>query len=196
MSANETIITRRQAIRGAASIVGGTIAAAHVSAFLGRAAIAATDNAQPAFFTDDQFRLVTNVVDVMIPETDTPGAITAGVHHFIDLMLDEWASPERQDRFRSGIDELGSRLGGDFSDADPDERLERLRVIDQEAHDDGAEDDFFREFKRLALFGYYSSEAGATSELQYEALTPDYKACVPLDDIGRAWFWMGFRHGL
>ena len=68
--------------------------------------------------------------------------------------------------------------------------------MDEAAFADDAGDDFFREFKRLALFGYYSSEAGATVELQYEALTPEYKACVPIEDIGRAWFWMGFRHGI
>ncbi len=55
---------------------------------------------------------------------------------------------------------------------------------------------FFREFKQLALFGYYSSEPGATIELQYELLTPEYKACAPIEDIGRAWFWSNFRHGL
>ncbi|MBT8100246.1 MAG: gluconate 2-dehydrogenase subunit 3 family protein, partial [Gammaproteobacteria bacterium] len=84
----------------------------------------------------------------------------------------------------------------DFSSAAAEEQIARLTALDENALAAGNEDDFFREFKRLALFGYYSSEAGATIELQYERLTPEYKACVPIEDIGRAWFWANFRHGL
>jgi hypothetical protein len=78
----------------------------------------------------------------------------------------------------------------------PGEQLELLRTIDEEAFAADAPDTFFREFKRMVLFAYYSSEAGATVELQYEPLIPEYKACVPIEDIGRAWFWLGFSHGL
>ena len=179
---------------GAASLVGGTIAATQLGALVSRAAVAATENTPPRFFDDPQFALIERIVDLMIPETDTPGAHAVGVHHFIDLMMQEWASAERQARFRSGITDFHTRLGADFIDAAADEQLIRLGAVDEEAY--AADDDFFREFKRLALFGFYSSEAGATVELQYEALTPQYKACVPIDDIGRGWFWAGFRHGL
>lgn len=196
MSENKTKLTRRQAIRGAASVVGGTIAAAQLAPFMSRVAHAQNAGAAPRFLDEDQFALVESIVDVLIPETDTPGALGAGVHYFLDLMLTEWASPERQARFRAGMSDLEARLGADFVAAPADEQLARLAAVDEAAHAEDAGDDFFREFKRIALFGYYSSEAGATIELQYEALTPEYKACVPIDDIGRAWFWMGFRHGL
>ena len=196
MSTSNTLITRRQAIRGAASVVGGTIAAAQMTTFMSRVATAADERAAPRHFGENQFALIESIVDVMIPETDTPGAVAAGVHYFIDLMMAEWASPERQARFDAGIDDLQTRLGEDFVAASVSAQLDRLRGIDVAAHAADGADDFFREFKRLALFGYYSSEAGATIELQYEALTPEYKACVPIDDIGRAWFWLGFRHGI
>ena len=192
----KTLITRRKAIRGAVAFMGGTVAATQITPLIDRATAAVSGNSGPACLNADQFHLVERMVDLMIPETDTPGAYFAGVHYFIDMMLDEWASPERQDRFVAGIDELGQRLGSDFASASPDDQLEHLRAVDDEAYGGAANDDFFREFKRLALFGYYSSEAGATIELQYEAVTPDYKACVPINDIGRAWFWLGFSHDL
>ncbi|MDH3440915.1 MAG: gluconate 2-dehydrogenase subunit 3 family protein, partial [Gammaproteobacteria bacterium] len=192
--------TRRQAIRGAASLVGGTIAVTQLGAFMSRAAVAATSNPAPQFFDNAQFELIEQIVDVMIPETDTPGARTAGVHHFIDMMLDEWASPERRARYIDGLDKMGDQLnelaGDDFVAASPAKKLEALQAVDSEAFTSGSPGNFYVEFKILTLFGYYSSEAGATIELQYEALTPEYKACVPIDDIGRAWFWLGFSHGL
>lgn len=193
-------ITRRKAIQGAASLLGGTVVAANLSTIVSQAALAATENAAPLFLDEDQFALVEHIVDVMIPETDTPGARTAGVHHFVDLMLADWAAPERQRRYVDGLRDLGRRLqvisGDDFVSSSPAKRLEALSDIDQAAYDTGGDDPFFREFKKLVLFAYYSSEAGATMELQYEPMTANYKACVPIEDIGRAWFWLGFSHGL
>ena len=194
-------ITRRRAIQGAASLVGGAIAAAQVGPFMSRAAVAAAADAAPEFLDAADFALVERLVDVMIPETDTPGAVDAGVHYFIDLMLAEWATPGRQARFRQGLRQLADRLrspaGEAFVETGPDVQFELLRALDAAAFAEDADGDFYREFKRLVLFGYYSSEAGATLELQYEALQPDYKACEPLEDVGgRAWYWQGFSHGL
>jgi gluconate 2-dehydrogenase gamma chain len=197
---NRKSLTRRQAIQGAASLVGGTIAAAQLGGFMSRAALAATEGSDPVFFDDAALSLIERIADLMIPETDTPGALAAGVPHFIDLMLAEWASSERQQRFNSGLGDLEARLddaaGGDFSGAPSDRQLESLRTVDEQAFSEDNDSAFYRELKRLMLFAYYSSEAGATVELQYEPLIPDYKACVPVDDIGRAWFWLGFSHGL
>lgn len=199
----DKLLTRRMAIQGAASLVGGTFAVAQLGGFMARAAAAATENPVPAFFDADQFSLIERVVDVMIPDTDTPGALAAGVHHFIDLMLDEWASPERQERYSHGLQDLRARLqalsGEDFMSSSNEQQLDILRDLDQAAFAAAGTDSFnsfYKEFKKLVLFGYYSSEVGATVELQYEALTPEYKACVPIEDIGRAWFWLGFSYGL
>lgn len=193
------LLSRRRAIQGAASLIGASIATAQLGPFMSRAAAATENDAPPAFFDAAQFALLEAVVDTMIPETGTPGARTAGVHHFIDLMMSEWASTDRQTRYVSGLEALASQLQsgdrGDFVSASATERLDRLRAVDARAFtDDG--DAFYRELKRMVLFAYYSSEAGATVELQYEALTPEYQACAPIDDVGRTWFWLGFSHGL
>ena len=200
MTRNTHSISRRSAIKGAATLVGGALGASAVGPFLARAAAAADEQAAPLFFDDRQFELLGQVVDLVIPETDTPGALAAGVHYFIDLMMAEWASAERQNRYVEGLHAIDARAlsggVGKFVDMAPGEQLELLRTIDEEAFAADAPDTFFREFKRMVLFAYYSSEAGATVELQYEPLIPEYKACVPIEDIGRAWFWLGFSHGL
>jgi hypothetical protein len=190
-------ISRRNVLQGAASLVGGTLVAAHLGPLASRATAAAADNATPVFFDVDQFSMIESMVDLIIPETDTPGAVMAGVHYFIDLMLDEWASDARQSRYRQGLQAIDARAAADsYLSGSPAERLDLLRTLDREAFADGAPDSFFREFKKMVLFAYYSSEEGATLELQYEPMPGDYKACVPIDDIGRAWFWLGFSHGL
>jgi hypothetical protein len=44
----------------------------------------------------DQQALVTNIAEMIIPETDTPGATSVKVPEFIDLILTEWASDDER----------------------------------------------------------------------------------------------------
>lgn len=46
---------------------------------------------------------------------------------------------------------------------------------------------FFRQLKELTLAGYYTSEPGATQELQWLAAPGRWDADVPLAEVGRAW---------
>ena len=200
MDDKSALLTRRKVLQGAASLIGGTVALAQLGPLASRAAAAATENAAPVFFDQDQFSVIEIIVDLIIPETDTPGAITAGVHHFIDLMLAEWASPERQSRYVQGLQdiELRAREAGEesFTTNSPEQQMQLLQALDREAHVEGAPNTFFREFKKLVLFGYYSSEAGATIELKFDPIPGDYQPCVPIDDPAQAWFWLGYSYGL
>ena len=193
-------LTRRKAIQGAASLIGGTLAVANLGPLASRAALAQAENSPPVFFDAQQFSIVERVVDLIIPETDTPGAHAAGVHHFIDLMLAEWASAERRARYQQGLRTIDERAradaANDFVSISVAEQLSILQALDRESHADGAPDTFFREFKKMVLFGYYSSEAGATIELRYDPIPGDYEPCVPIEDPQRAWFWLGYGYGL
>lgn len=200
MNGDSNQVSRRAVLRDAATMIGGSLLAAQLGPFAGRAAAAAAEDAAPVFFSAAQFSMIESIADLIIPETDTPGALGAGVPHFIDLMMAEWASAARQSRYRQGLEDIDGRArqngAKDYLSASPGDRLELLRALDREAHGDNAPDTFFREFKKMVLFGYYSSEAGATLELQYEHMPGKYKACVPIDDPARAWFWLGFSYGL
>ena len=46
---------------------------------------------------------------------------------------------------------------------------------------------FYRQLKELTLAGYYTSEVGATQELQWLAAPGRYEADLPLAKVGRAW---------
>ena len=193
-------LTRRQAIKGAASLIGGTIAAAQLGPLAGRVALAQSENSPPVFFDQAQFSIVERVADLIIPETDTPGARAAGVHHFIDIMLAEWASPERQARYQQGLQAIDERAraeaGGDFTSISAAAQLRLLQVLDREALGDDSPNSFFRELKKLVLFGYYTSEVGGTVELRFDPIPGDYEPCVPIEEPQRAWFWLGYGYGL
>ncbi len=46
---------------------------------------------------------------------------------------------------------------------------------------------FAEQLRGLAITGFCNSRLGATRVLHYEAVPGDYRGCVPLEQIGRAW---------
>src|SRR5262245_12567022 len=51
---------------------------------------------------------VTRMADLILPETDTPGAGTARVNEFIDLIVTEWYNDEERARFLDGLANVDS----------------------------------------------------------------------------------------
>ena len=186
MTLNSKLLTRRTAIQGAVALVGGTVAATQLGSLVN--SVSAMDgDSFPRFLSTGNFSMVEQIVDLVIPETDTPGAKAARVHQFIDLMLAEWASPETQVSYVEGLRDIDLRAPGGFSAMPQAQQMKLLETLDAEAYADGASDTFFRDLKTFILFGYYSSEVGASVELQFDRLPGAYHGCVPFEDIGRTW---------
>jgi hypothetical protein len=77
--------------------------------------------AAPAFFTPAEYLAVSKLADVIIPPTDTPGAVGAGVPAYIDRVLS--TNAEHQPLVRAGLAwlERGARAAGAASFAVLDE---------------------------------------------------------------------------
>jgi hypothetical protein len=126
------------------------------------------------------------ITELIIPETDTPGARRAGVPEFIDLLLAEWFPDEERARFLTGLAEVDRRshgaFGADFVAGTEPQRLALLSALDAElrAQPAGptAEAPFFQRLKALTVYGYYTSEAGAGQELRFEAVPGSYDPCT------------------
>lgn len=197
MTQDPLLLTRRAAIRNVVLLLGGVIPAAQLG--LLETALAKT-NGESKFLSPEQLPMLERIADLIIPETDTPGAVSAGTHRFIDVMLAEWASSGTQQQFVAGfasIDERARELGAPgFLGSSPEQQLEVVQALDQEAFADGAPDTFFRRLKKLILFAYFSSEPGATQALRFDPFPGDYGTCLPLKDDDRAWFWLGYSYDL
>lgn len=196
---NPMLLTRRTAIKHAVALLGGTLTVAQLG-LLTESVAAMTEDSAPRFLSEEQFLVLQRVADLIIPETDTPGALGANVHYFVDLMLAEWASPERQARYVAGLDDIDKRAresgATGFSASSVTRQAELLRTMDKEAFADRSANTFFGELKKMVLFAYYSSEVGATVELRYQRIPVDYLSCVAIEDTGRAWFWNGYSYEL
>jgi hypothetical protein len=145
------------------------------------------------------------MTDLIVPETDTPGAKAVRVNEFIDLILTEWAHDEERQRFLTGLDDVDKRsnvlFSKDFIDASPVQQDALLRELDQgfaieredlahrpyvrRRHNDQLTGNFFGVVKRMTLYGYYTSEIGFTKELRKEIIPGTYHGCTPVTDLGK-----------
>jgi hypothetical protein len=144
---------------------------------------------------------VVAMIDLIIPETDTPGAKGARVNEFIDVILTEWANDEERQNFLAGlagVDKQSNELfGKNFGDASPQQQVALLRSMDEsvavqqarrmrhgntipEDRDKQLRGEFFTVFKRITVHGYYTSEIGYHKELKLEIIPGAQHGCVPL----------------
>jgi hypothetical protein len=193
--AQETI-DRREALRRAALLLGGALAAPTVAGVLAgcRAARVPDGVWAPRALTRAQVDLVAAIADSILPDTDTPGARAAGVHRFIDALLAESYTARERRRFLAGLAEVDARAGRaagrPFLECASGDQRALLEALDREAFAGGAhapEPLFFRTLKELTLVGYYTSEIGATRELHHVPVPGRYDGCVPLAQVGRTW---------
>ncbi|MBM38407.1 MAG: hypothetical protein CMO97_04975 [Woeseia sp.] len=199
MSDNKTFYTRRAAIKSAVALLGGTLTAMQLD-LLSNSYASSDEALSKRFFTSDQFKIISRIADLIIPETDTPGALGVGAPNFIDMMLTDWASSNRQLDFVKGLDEINLRakdsLSKSFLACSAEQQELILREIDKEYFNKDLNNLYFGMIKKMVLFAYYSSEVGATLELNFQRIPGDYLPCVPLSENTYASFWSHHNYGL
>lgn len=200
----KTDITRREAIRRVALLMGGAVSAPAILGVLAGCSAEPDTEAEwkPAFLTQAQAALVAEVAEIMIPRTDTPGAKDVGIPAFIDKMLKDVYPKDEQTRFFAGLADFEAQAKREH--ARPFVELEpalRAALVKQ-AHDPAVEMErkatlpvaergrpFILMMKELTLLGYFTSEPGATQVLQYRPVPGAYHGCVPLARAGNGKTW-------
>jgi hypothetical protein len=149
---------------------------------------------RPRFFAADETATVEALAEAIIPETDTPGARTAGVHQYIDWMVSRSAEGDGPARLpqimRAGLAWLdrrsGALYGRLFVDAGSEQQTELLaRLAADPPQEAAAGVELFRQVRRLTISGYYRSEIGMREELGYagkEYLT-GFEGCTHEDHL-------------
>jgi hypothetical protein len=169
---NEDGITRRELIKLWAS-------AAVATSFIGfdvRRLLAAQGNA-PLFFTKDEFALVDELTELIIPRDDhSPGAKAALVAGYIDFRLSESFVEQPKIIWREGlkvIEQLSQEMYAKrFLEATQEQRIALLtRISQNEMKPEKPEELFFKELKARTARAYYSSKIGIHDEMEYKGNT-------------------------
>jgi hypothetical protein len=131
----------------------------------------------------DQRALVTTIADMIIPETDTPGATSVKVPEFIDLILTEWASDDERAAFLTGlrdIDARASAMGSPrFVGLPAAKRVELVTALDNSTQETAAAEATFRWLKALTVYGYFTSKPVEEDILKVQMFFNGYQGNVP-----------------
>ena len=57
----------------------------------------------PHYFSKTEFSLLSNIVDFLIPKTETPGALEMKVPQFIDIIISETYNNESENNFSNKL---------------------------------------------------------------------------------------------
>lgn len=144
-----------------------------------------------------QNETIVAMIDLIVPETETPGAKGARVNEFIDVILTDWATPEERAHFLdglAGVDKQSNGLyGKNFAAASAAQQTALLRAMDDAAGteretrrhgatppvpDSQLKGDFWPVFKGITIHGYYTSEIGFSQELKVQIIPGAQHGCV------------------
>lgn len=196
---------RREAIQRTAMVLGYAVSGPALMGVLNGCKATPEAAFTPAFFDKDQAVLIEELVEIIIPRTDTPGAKDVGVPTFIDTILKDVYSTEDQERFMTNLnafnDDAKNTYGNSFVECSAEEKSAHFKKHHDETFKNmkggysaawwnaGTESSkpFMVELKELTLLGFFTSEPGATEVLQYNQVPGPFKGCVPLSDVGKQW---------
>ena len=189
-------MNRRDALSRVALILGGTVVG-------GEFFLSGCTNADKKLgmaginFTNDDTAFLDEVAETILPATDTPGAKDAKVGAFMATIVRDCYTEKDQKIFLDGMQKLNDasrkKNGKSFLDSNPQERHDLLTDLDKEQKtytDNKKKDDpthYFRMMKELTLWGYFTSEPGATKALRYVAVPGRYEGCIEYKKGDKAW---------
>src|SRR3954469_15763344 len=132
----------------------------------------------------DQQKVVTMIAEMIIPETDTPGATSVRVPEFIDLILTEWASDEEKAAFLAGLDDIdvqtAAAMGAPkYVQLTEAKRGEFLTGLDAKRPAKAGAAHAFERIKALTVYGYFTSQVVQEDILKTRMFFNGYDGNVP-----------------
>lgn len=171
-------------------------------------------NWQPTFLSEANGHALKQILEVIIPTTDTPGANDLNLAQFIDSYMEEVASAERQERFKNGADnfaasfkaetdkELHEATQEDYEKmiktyllSTPAER-ENLVKRTTETQDPMNEDpeekmdpvdstfDYLQNVREMAIWAWKNSEEIGENVMWYDPIPGVYIPCASSEELG------------
>lgn len=155
------------------------------------------------YFSDAQRKIVAAMCEVIIPRTDTPGAIDAGVPRFIELMAANWLNEEERSIFSAGLQHMESLVpqeyGKPFDRLPADKQLQIMEALEEAAEDSPwyefanvqrefiSDAPFICQLKELTIWGFFTSEVGGKQVLRHNPMPMYFDGHLPLGPDESTW---------
>ncbi len=179
-------MNRREVIKRTALLMGGAVSAPAMLGILKGCSAKPGVDWTPEFLTTDQAFVISEMAEIIIPKTDTPGAKDAGVPAFIEQMVFKAYSDENREKFMTALQEF--MTASNFLKLSAEKRAEYVYAEHEKAIKEKIQPrPFVLTMKELTMLGFFTSQPGATEVLQYAPVPGKYNGCQPLTEVGKTW---------
>lgn len=193
---------RRKALKKAGLLAGATIAMPAMISLLQSCKTESRLDWQPLFLKEDEAKTIAILVDMILPRTDTPGALDVKVDVFIDKVIAKTYDASGQENMRAEIAKFNadckSNFGDVFINLSEAKRTKVLKAAETSSGKfapgvwgttigDQEPIGFYRSMKSMVIWAYFTSEEIGENVLNYDPIPGNYEGCKPLSEIGNRW---------
>ena len=152
----------------------------------------------PVFISENDFKIVSNLMEMIIPKTDIPGAIELKLPEFVDAYIDAVWDEKRKTDFKeawtafisSSNKAAGKENANDLSTADWDAQLAKyLKPGNDVPADETLASQFANQLRSITVNAFKTNEFIGEEVLAYAPIPGEQKGCVDLMEAtgGKAW---------
>ncbi len=207
-------MNRRQALRNIGLGAGAIIVGPTTLNLLQSCKNDPTYNWQPIFLSASNGFALKQILEVILPKTDTPGAEELNIAEFIDSYMEQVAHENRQNNFKQSADAFSRAFKNEFDKEEGEGSLEEYEQIvakylkatpaerDEIAKRNTATQDpqdrdqkitldpdagslaYLQEVRDMGIWAYKTSEEIGEEVMWYDPIPGEYIPCGPVDELG------------
>ncbi|MDH3649685.1 MAG: gluconate 2-dehydrogenase subunit 3 family protein [Saprospiraceae bacterium] len=169
---------RRSAIKRTTALTGIGLSSVFISGVLTGCKPESIGSGYTTLIIDqNKFQFLQALSDVMIPKTETPGAVELGVPEWIDTIVAKCYPENYQKQMMAALDTVHELMNGKAT-ADQIASVEKGDPVDAS----------FQQVKRTIGSAYLATEYVGKELLSYLPIPGAYEACIPISETnGKAW---------
>jgi hypothetical protein len=188
-------MNRRQILKYSAMLTGTALCAPLTTAMLvgcskpaDIAKLSAESVSKTLYFNAEDFSLLAQVMDAILPKTDTPSATEVGTDQVMDQLFAQVFEAEYKTKFMANFVALQAYLDTTgFTTLPSSQQAEVLQALELNPSKDAAYWAYI-DIKQQTLAYFLSSEQIAEQHLNYLPIPGEFKPCVAVADLGgKAW---------
>ena len=132
----------------------------------------------PHYFSKTEFSLLSNIVDFLIPKTETPGALEMKVPQFIDIIISETYNNESKNNFSNKLKLLIEDFKSNNIDLSDYNSMKSKFVND---FNNKIHQEIYNQIRDLTVWGFKTSKEIALNVLNYNPIPGYQLGCVDID---------------
>ena len=132
----------------------------------------------PLYFSKTEFSLLSNIVDFLIPKTETPGALDMKVPQFIDIIISETYNNESKNNLSNKLKLLIEDFKSNNIDLSDYNSMKSKFVND---FNNKTHQEIYNQIRDLTVWGFKTSKEIALNVLNYNSIPGYQLGCVDID---------------